>query len=55
MTTRTLIKGSADAEQAWFWTPEWQEGEQQATREAEAGEGVVYESGDDFLVAFKPR
>ena len=26
-------KGTESGEQAWFWTPEWQEGEREATRE----------------------
>ena len=25
------------SEQAWFWTPEWQEGEREATREIAEG------------------
>lgn len=40
-----------DASQAWFWTPEWQEGERQASAELAAGLGTVYESGEEFLAA----
>ena len=38
-----------DATQAWFWTPRWQAGEQEASAELEAGLGDVYESSEDFL------
>lgn len=37
------------ADQKWFWTEEWQEGEREATRARAAGETRVYESGDAFL------
>lgn len=38
-----------DGAQAWFWTPRWQAGEQEASAELEAGLGDVYESSEDFL------
>jgi len=38
-----------DASQAWFWTPEWQEGERQADAEIAAGLGMRFESDEDFL------
>ncbi len=46
-----LMRGlkSIPAEQAWFWTQEWQAGEQEASRQAEAGEGAVFTDGDSFL------
>jgi antitoxin PrlF len=46
-----LMRGlkSIPAEQAWFWTQEWQAGEQEASRQANAGEGVVFTDGDSFL------
>jgi AbrB family looped-hinge helix DNA binding protein len=37
------------ADQKWFWTEEWQEGEREATRARAAGETTVYESGEAFL------
>ena len=38
-----------DAEQAWFWSQEWQGGEREATDDV-AGERVTrFESADDFL------
>lgn len=46
-----LMRGlkSIPAEQAWFWTQEWQAGEQEASRQADAGEGAVFIDGDSFL------
>jgi antitoxin PrlF len=35
--------------QAWFWTPEWQAGEREATEQARRGEGEVFETDADFL------
>jgi len=40
-----------DASQAWFWTPEWQEGERQADAEIAAGLGMRFES-DEEMIAF---
>lgn len=37
------------ADQAWFWADEWQAGEREATTQAAAGEGTVYDTTDDFL------
>jgi len=54
MTPRTL-QIAGDADQAWFWTPEWQEGEREATQQAAEGAGEVFDSSEDFLAAFKPR
>ncbi len=44
--------GKIDPEQAWFWTPEWQEGERQADREIASGQGKVYYSDEEFLRSF---
>ncbi len=35
--------------QAWFWTPEWQAGEREATEQARRGEGERFGTGADFL------
>ena len=43
-----------DAAQAWFWTPEWQAGEREASAERAAGQGTTYESSEDFLDSLKP-
>jgi antitoxin PrlF len=40
---------SIPAEQAWFWTDAWQAGEQEASEQAAAGEGTVFDNGDAFL------
>jgi len=42
-----------DPEQAWFWTPEWQKGEQEADAELADGAGVVYRSTDEFISHLK--
>lgn len=47
-----LMRGlkSIPADQAWFWSEEWQAGEREANRQALAGdEGTVYADGDAFL------
>ena len=38
-----------DPEQAWFWTPEWQEGEREADAQLAASEGTIYYSDEEFL------
>ncbi|MGI8552784.1 MAG: AbrB/MazE/SpoVT family DNA-binding domain-containing protein [Dehalococcoidia bacterium] len=40
-----------DPEQAWFWTPEWQEGEREASEDIAAGRVTVYMSDEEFLAA----
>jgi antitoxin PrlF len=42
-----------DRSQAWFWTPEWQAGEREATEQAQHGEGEVFKTDDDFLDSLK--
>jgi AbrB family looped-hinge helix DNA binding protein len=44
-------KVMVDAEDAWFWSESWQEGEKEASGELAAGKGQAYESGEDFLAA----
>ena len=46
---RGIIKGPGDPDQASFWTPEWQSGEQEADAELAEGSGVVYRSTEDFI------
>lgn len=41
------------ANQAWFWTKEWQEGERKVDEEVAAGQGTVYNSGEEFLNSLK--
>jgi AbrB family looped-hinge helix DNA binding protein len=40
---------TVDRSQAWFWTPEWQAGEREATEQARRGEGELSETDADFL------
>jgi bifunctional DNA-binding transcriptional regulator/antitoxin component of YhaV-PrlF toxin-antitoxin module len=42
------------ADQAWFWTPEWQAGEREAQADLEAGRVETYDSADEFLRALEP-
>lgn len=37
------------ADQAWFWTPEWQAGERAADADIAAGRGRVFHSDEEFL------
>jgi hypothetical protein len=36
------------ADQAWYWTPEWQEGERRADESIARGEGVTLYSHEEF-------
>jgi AbrB family looped-hinge helix DNA binding protein len=38
-----------DRSQAWFWMPEWQAGEHEATEQIQRGEVERYETDADFL------
>lgn len=38
--------------QTWFWTSEWQAGEDEATRDIAEGRVEVFETADDFLASF---
>jgi antitoxin PrlF len=40
---------AVDRSQAWFWKPEWQAGEREATEQARSGEGEVFKNDHDFL------
>ncbi|MFN2615964.1 MAG: AbrB/MazE/SpoVT family DNA-binding domain-containing protein [Thermoleophilaceae bacterium] len=37
------------ADQAWFWTPEWQAGERAASKEIAAGRGAVFDDAESFI------
>ena len=43
----------SDTTQDWFWTPEWQAGEREATADLAAGRSTRYESDEGFLAALK--
>ena len=40
-----------DATQAWFWTPKWQAGEAEASRQIADGKVETYESDEAFLAS----
>ena len=43
-----------DKDQWWYWTDEWQAGEQQITEDRAAGRrGPVFASGDELLAALR--
>ena len=43
-----------DEAQWWYWTDEWQAGEQQISEDRAAGRrGPVFASGDEFLAALR--
>jgi len=44
-----------DATQAWFWTPEWQEGEREADADVAAGNVEFFDSGEEFVAALRRR
>ena len=46
-----LLRGlkSIPAEQAWFWTVEWQAGEREASQQSADSEGTVFADGQSFL------
>jgi AbrB family looped-hinge helix DNA binding protein len=41
------------ADQAWFWTPEWQAGEREASVQADRGVVTTYQNSDDLLRSFE--
>lgn len=43
------------ADQAWFWTPEWQDGEREATDDIAAGRVERFDSDEDLLDALRSR
>jgi hypothetical protein len=45
--TKTRVE--IDPDQAWFWTPEWQERERQADEDLRLGRYEEFDSFDDFI------
>jgi AbrB family looped-hinge helix DNA binding protein len=41
-----------DATQAWFWTPDWQKAEQEASDDIRKGRTRTYKTDRDFLRRF---
>lgn len=46
---QTSVDEGIDPDQAWFWTPEWQEGEARVDAEYAAGLGQFFANEDEFL------
>lgn len=44
-----------DATQAWFWAPQWQQGEREADADLSAGRGETFASGDELIEALRSR
>ncbi len=51
VTVRATRRIAAD--QAWFWTPEWQAGEAAASADLAAGRTAIYDSAEDFIDALR--
>ncbi len=47
----TAVSSGHPADQAWFWTPEWQEGERGVDEAIAAGRTTYFGSAEDFLAA----
>jgi bifunctional DNA-binding transcriptional regulator/antitoxin component of YhaV-PrlF toxin-antitoxin module len=43
------------ADQAWFWTPEWQAGEKEATEDIDAERTERFDEGEDLVDALRSR
>ena len=42
-----------DDRQAWYWTPDWQDGERDADEQAARGEGEQFSDGESFLASLR--
>lgn len=45
------VSSGKAADQAWFWTPEWQEGEREVDEHIAGGRTTYFDSVDEFLAA----
>lgn len=45
------VRRRARADQAWFWTPEWQAGERAVDQELKDGDSVVFASPEEMFEA----
>jgi len=51
---RSIKNRRIDPDQAWFWTPEWQEGEREVDEGIARGEqGTIYMSDEEFISALE--
>lgn len=51
VTVRATRRIAAD--QAWFWTPEWQAGEAEASADLAAGRTELYDTAEEFTSALR--
>lgn len=42
-----------DRSQAWFWSPEWQQAEEEATEDIEAGRVLTFATADEAIEALE--
>jgi len=47
----TAVSSGHAADQAWFWTPEWQAGEREVDEALTAGRTTYFASAEEFLAA----
>jgi len=47
----TAASSGRPADQAWFWTPEWQAGEREVDEAIAAGRTTFFGSAEEFLAA----
>jgi AbrB family looped-hinge helix DNA binding protein len=52
-TVEMRAKVLVAAEDAWFWSPGWQQGEREAAAQLKAGEGETFTSDEDMLSALR--
>lgn len=50
-----ITAGRIDADQAWFWTREWQTKEREADTDRDAGRATNYASDEELLAALDAR
>ncbi|MEA2615166.1 MAG: hypothetical protein QOE72_949 [Chloroflexota bacterium] len=51
---RSIKSRRIEPDQAWFWTPEWQEGEREVDEAIARGEhGTIYVSDEEFISALE--
>lgn len=50
-----MTDGRTDPEQAWFWTREWQQREEEADEDLAFGRVTRFESDEEFLAALDER
>ncbi len=48
-----LLLATQNPDQAWYWTEEWQAGERETDAQIAAGEGTIYDSGEEFLAPLR--